>query len=94
MKRIEEIDIAKGIAIIMVVLGHSYTISNGLTQLISSFHMPFFFIVSGILYRLQHNANGGISFRYRKKAKVLLLPWIIWGGIYQLFIGCLKVIGG
>lgn len=94
MKRIEEIDIAKGIAIIMVVLGHSYTTWNGLTQLIGSFHMPFFFIVSGILYRMQYDTNGSITFRYRKKARVLLLPWIIWGGTYQLFIGCLKIIGG
>lgn len=40
MKRIEEIDIAKGIAIIMVVLGHSYTTGNGyeLMKLITSFH--------------------------------------------------------
>lgn len=94
MKRIEEIDIAKGIAIIMVVLGHSYTTCNGLTQLIGSFHMPFFFIVSGLLYRMQYDKNGSITFIYRKKARTLLLPWIIWGGTYQLFIGCLKIIGG
>ncbi len=94
MKRIEEIDIAKGIAIIMVVLGHSYAAWNGLTQLICSFHMPFFFITSGILYRNQYEMNGGLSFRYKDKAKSLLLPWIIWGGTFQFFLSLLRVIGG
>lgn len=94
MKRIEEIDIAKGIAIIMVVLGHSYSMENGLTQLIYSFHMPFFFIVSGILYRIQYDTNGRIIFRYKKKAKVLLLPWIIWGSAYHIYISCLRIIDG
>lgn len=55
------IDVAKGIAIIAVVLGHvvtSYhnsnlmmddTIPNYLCKLVYSFHMPLFFIISGYL---------------------------------------------
>mgnify|MGYP003390861439 CR=1 FL=1 len=68
MKRIEEIDLAKGIAIIMVVLGHSCISRNIITQIINSFHMPFFFIVSGILYRIRYDTDQDITFDFKKKA--------------------------
>ena len=45
--RIEWIDFAKGLTILLVVVGH--TISNGLIRgSIFSFHMPLFFFLSGI----------------------------------------------
>lgn len=52
-ERIGYIDIAKGILIILVVLGHITTfphaITYGIKAVITSFHMPAFFIISGIL---------------------------------------------
>ena len=42
-KRISYIDMAKGIGIILVVLGHSIFPSENLTTWIYSFHMPLFF---------------------------------------------------
>jgi len=44
--RIVWIDIAKGIAIILMVIGHS-TIPSWLSSFIWTFHMPLFFIASG-----------------------------------------------
>ena len=49
-KRIEWIDIAKGIGIILVVIGHISQIEV-LNDIIYSFHMPLFFIISGYLYK-------------------------------------------
>jgi fucose 4-O-acetylase-like acetyltransferase len=48
-KRIEYLDIAKGIGILLVVLGHNdfEVISLFLQRLIYSFHMPLFFLLSG-----------------------------------------------
>ena len=48
-KRIEYLDIAKGIGILLVVLGHNdfEVISLFLQRLIYSFHMPLFFFLSG-----------------------------------------------
>lgn len=43
-KRIEYIDILKGIGIILVVLGH-VTQDKQVFQLIYAFHMPLFFFV-------------------------------------------------
>jgi len=48
-KRIEYLDIAKGIGILLVVLGHNdfEVISIFVQRLIYSFHMPLFFFLSG-----------------------------------------------
>lgn len=57
-KRIEWVDIAKGIAIMLMVIGHE--VSNGLVYaLIFSFHMPLFFILSGYT---SHRVTSGTSF--------------------------------
>lgn len=51
-KRIEWIDIARGIAILFVIIGHSLGnyISSYFANLIYVFHLPIFFILSGYLY--------------------------------------------
>lgn len=49
--RISWIDSAKGIGILLVVLGHTYGIPTWLYGLIYSFHMPLFFLLSGMTYR-------------------------------------------
>jgi fucose 4-O-acetylase-like acetyltransferase len=52
-KRLEYIDIARGIGILLVVLGHSdaRAISPLLFQWIYSFHMPLFFFLSGMFFK-------------------------------------------
>lgn len=52
-KRIGWIDIARGIAILFVIIGHSLGnyMSTYFANLIYVFHMPIFFILSGYLYR-------------------------------------------
>lgn len=51
ISRNSTIDIAKGLGIILVVLGHSWIASNGnreIFRVIFSFHMPLFLFLSGI----------------------------------------------
>ena len=50
-KRLNYLDYAKGIGILLVVLGHIY--NNNTKLWIYSFHMPLFFIISG--YLLEYN---------------------------------------
>lgn len=75
-KRIEYIDIAKGIAIIMVLLGHIDLCPIGLKSSIYSFHMPLFFILSGYFMK------EGIEIRLliKKLFKSLMVPYLIIGG--------------
>ncbi len=71
-KRLEWIDIAKGIAIILVVLGHA-TGASIMGKYIYSFHMPLFFIISGMCF-----SKGKYDFPtfLQKRFKQLFLPSI------------------
>lgn len=73
-KRIEYIDIAKGIGMILVVIGHTI---NGKTfpgTWIYSFHMPLFFILSGLCFSEKKYPT---FFPFlRKRVQTLLLPCI------------------
>lgn len=46
-KRFEQIDIATGIVILLVVIGHLVPFNGYVFRLIFSFHMPYFFLKSG-----------------------------------------------
>ncbi|MCJ7434606.1 MAG: acyltransferase family protein, partial [Anaerolineales bacterium] len=55
IKRIGYIDIAKGIGILLVVLGHNYGIQASapfLHRMVFSFHIPLFFFLSGFVFHL------------------------------------------
>ena len=67
-----DLDVAKGIGIIMVVWAHA---SGPLSDYITQFHMPFFFFVSGLLYK---NSNISCQEYIKKKVKTLLMPFWCW----------------
>lgn len=52
-QRVNYLDLAKGIGIILVVLGHMENIDESIRIWIASFHMPLFFIISGMLISLK-----------------------------------------
>ena len=73
--RIEWIDCAKGLGILLVILGHTWGIPHWLYCLIYSFHMPLFFLLSGLTYKYDPDIRIG---KYACKiAKSYLLPYII-----------------
>lgn len=74
-KRIKWVDIAKGIAIILMVIGHTIPY-NAINIFIFSFHMPLFVILSGITYKPPKNKED-IKNRIKKYIKQLLIPYII-----------------
>ena len=52
-QRIDWLDIAKGIAIILVIVGHTVANPSPLRTIIFSFHMPLFFILAGYTFRIK-----------------------------------------
>ncbi len=82
-KRIEWIDIAKGLGIILVVLGHS-GIGGGVYRWLFSFHMPFFFLVSGLLF--SHSKYPTLLLFIKRRGVNLLLPYFIFTIIVLLWI--------
>jgi len=84
--RLDYLDIAKAIAIYIVVLGHA--LPNDVWPyyrlVIYSFHMPLFFMVSGIVVRRhqhEYNKEHWLNF-FRKNLIALIIPYIIWAIIY------------
>ncbi len=67
------IDIAKGIGILLVIVGHTGGLPAHSTvhHFIYSFHMPLFFILGGFLFK-----PSSIGTHIRKDAKRLLLPYV------------------
>lgn len=55
-KRVNTFDIAKGIGIILVVVGHTNT-HFGIEKVIYQFHMPLFFILSGFFFKDKYCAE-------------------------------------
>lgn len=83
--RIDAFDIAKGIGILLVVIGHSFT-EGKISNFIYSFHMALFFVVSGLLI-----SETGSMDRRRKHAvrkflgNNLMVSYILWSVIYVVF---------
>lgn len=71
-KRLQWVDIMKGMLIICVIVGHART-GDVLNKMIFSFHMPLFFIVAGYLLHLPARENWK---RWaRRKAGRFLIPY-------------------
>lgn len=70
-KRIDYIDIARGIAIILMVIGHC---CKGFDRkIIFSFHMPLFIIVSGMFFKEDRKFKDTIIKLFKK----LIIPYCI-----------------
>lgn len=76
-KRISFIDITRALAILLIVFGHTI-VHNGNTywlfNLIYSFHVVLFFIISGYLYNKEKNTKEFVV----KKFLTLMIPCFIF----------------
>ena len=72
-----DIDVLKGITILLVILGHSFCTTPinifgmlpVMGDVVRSFQMPLFFVVSGFLF----SSTGGLKLLLKKKNKSLVL---------------------
>lgn len=81
------IDIYKGLAIILIVLGHLET-TKLINDFIFLFHVPAFFFIAGMTFRIKEDES--IWSFVRKKAYRLLLPYLCFTiiiSITQLMTG-------
>lgn len=85
--RLTTFDIAKGIGIVLVVLGHalrglenagiSVPYYESLDQVIYSFHMPLFFVISGYFIS-KSVAKKPASTLIKSKIHTLMYPYLVW----------------
>ena len=69
--RIEWIDVAKGIGIILVIMGHTFALKY--SQVLYTFHMPLFFLLSGLLVKKCDDFYALL----KKTCRKILRPWFI-----------------
>lgn len=91
--RINFLDVAKGIGILLVIIGHSFRdnmreefiILNFIYSFIYSFHMPLFFFIAG--YTLHLSKNSDCIIFIKNKFSKLIIPWFSYSIIiYLVFI--------
>lgn len=68
-----------------MVLGHCYSQNNNMIILIYGFHMPFFFLISGALYRNKLQ-NAPQSFHPKTQLRKLLVPYFISESVFGLML--------
>lgn len=87
---------AKGFAIALMVFGHTFSTyqNTPIMVWIYSFHMPLFFLTTGVLYGIKEEKGANQRFKLKSKILTLLLPFFVWSTLYQLFISVLAILGG
>ncbi|MDR6121916.1 acyltransferase [Bacillus sp. SLBN-46] len=75
MNRDTTIDAAKGIGIILVVLGHTPGLPMILKEYIYSFHMPLFFLITGYLFNERKNKLVPYQGFFRLRFNRLIIPY-------------------
>lgn len=83
-RRIIWIDMAKVFAIMLMLLGHLH-IPIEIKNYIYSFHMPLFFLISGVLYK-----RNKFKAEFRKGVKRLIIPFLLMNLIlfvYAVIVG-------
>ena len=83
-KRIEEVDILRGIAAALMILGHSFIVypidvSNvswcvALSHFVYTFHMELFFVLAGVVYHCSNYKEF-----YYKKFRRIMVPYLFFG---------------
>ena len=99
-KRIDWIDIVKGIGILLVILGHAprdimrekFFIIDFFYQIIYSFHMGLFFSISGCIYVYTKKSNQSIYLFMKKLFFKLIIPWFIYSMIIYLIFYLVNII--
>lgn len=77
-KRIFYLDIAKGVGVILMVLGHVPDLTTASRQFITSFHMPLFFVISGIIINATEETKKEMGIIVKRKLRSIMLPYVVF----------------
>ncbi len=80
--RIDWIDAARGIGILLVALGHTWGLDPAAKKIVYAFHMPLFFFLSGLVFRPDRPADLRSVLLGRHG---ILAPWLLFA-----VAGCLR----
>ena len=85
-KRNEMIDFIRGGAILLVMIQHC---GAPYAEIILSFHMPFFFLLSGYLYNYREfEKRSDFANFFRNQFRRLIIPYL-WFELFDLLVSCI-----
>lgn len=77
-ERVTYLDMAKGVGILLVILGHEADLPLAARQFVTSFHMPLFFILSGMAVCLTGEKERPFSQILKRKSRSIMRPYFIF----------------
>lgn len=86
-KRLDYLDMARGIGIILVAVAHSQYCAESVRTVITAYLMPLFFVVSGIVAFTIGEEKRSMRDILKRKARGLLVPYVIFSAIYLAIYG-------
>lgn len=89
-KRLDYLDMVKGVGIILVVIGHSGYVSDHMLTWLVSFHMPLFFIVSGILFAYKESEKTTFFPYLKRRFCGMMLPYF-WFSLINIGIDSVRM---
>ena len=87
-ERIKWLDYSKGIGILLVVIAHGLAKDNWINIYAYSFHLPLFFLISGITLKEDKILNDTFVNIVKRNAKSILLPYYF----YTMFIVVIELL--
>ena len=81
-KRIDYVDIFRGIGIIFMILGHTSFVTPHFDHYIHAFHMPMFYFASGLFFK----TNLRITTYLKKLTKQIILPYVFFATIFSFIV--------
>jgi fucose 4-O-acetylase-like acetyltransferase len=78
-QRIEWIDIARGMAMLIVVIGHSG--ASWVNPYISWVQMPLFFFIGGLVFKNAKDKKAGNVAWSLHKVRLMIVPYIVFGAL-------------
>lgn len=91
VQRFATVDVAKGLGITLVVIGHTIrgldpaTLPDVVLTIdswIYAFHMPLFFLLSGLF--IERSVSGGFSSMLGKKSATIVYPYLLWSVLQEV----------
>lgn len=95
VKRLDYLDNVKAFAMVMIILGHS-ALSEFHPQInlwIQSFHVPIYFVISGIIFQRKEKHCSVVKYNFIKKVKSYLVPFYIFEFIFTSVISVILCMG-
>lgn len=86
-ERLFFLDSARGLGMLLVILGHILETDGPIPVLIYSFHIPLFFLISGILLAYMQAEERSIRQTVLQGLKRLLIPYLFFELLFLLFYG-------